>query len=75
MNWEIKRSWGSGHTVSPSIGLGGPGGKAIEKFTIFSLELVWYSLLKIIKLKLSVSNNKNCYYNIKYPVMFAFGSS
>ena len=35
---------------------GGP--VSLEKFTIFSLKLVWYSLLKIIKLKLSVSNKK-----------------
>ena len=31
---------------------GGPEGKAHGKLTIFSLKLVWYSLLEIIKLKL-----------------------
>ena len=53
---ERKCSWGSGCTVRPSMGLWEPGGKLLEKITIFSLELVWYSLLKILKLKLSVSN-------------------
>ena len=40
------------------MGSGGPGGEALEKVTIFSLKLVWYSLLKKIKLKLSVSNKR-----------------
>ena len=42
---------------------GGPGSKPLEKF-IFSLKIVWHSLLEIIKLKLSVSNKKlynQCY--------------
>ena len=58
VNWEIKCNWGSERTVSPSMGSGGPGGEALEKVTIFSLKLVWYSLLKKIKLKLSVSNKR-----------------
>ena len=29
---------------------GGPGDKDIKKFTMFGLKLVWYSLLKMIKL-------------------------
>ena len=62
MNWEIKHSWGSGCTVSLSIGLGGPVGKAYEKFTLFSLKLVWYSHLQTLKLELSVSNKKNLFF-------------
>ena len=58
MNWEIKHSWGSGCTVSLSIGSGGPVGKAYEKFTLFSLKLVRYSHLKTLELELSVSNKK-----------------
>ena len=41
-----KCSWGLGCTVRPSMGSAGPGGKPHEKLTIFSLELVWYSLFK-----------------------------
>ena len=33
----------------------GPRGKAFGKCTIFSFKLVWYSLLEIVKLKLTVS--------------------
>ena len=44
--------------MRPSMGSGGPGGKALEKFTIFSLQLVWHGLLKIMKLKLSIFNKK-----------------
>ena len=36
----------------------GPGGKTLENFTIFSFKLVGYSLAKMIKLKLFVSNTK-----------------
>ena len=43
---------------------GGPGSKALEKCSIFSLKLVWYSLLKVIKNCLYLI--KNCYYNLKY---------
>ena len=56
MNWEIKCIWGSGCTVRPSMGSERPEGKALEKFTVLNLKLVWYSPLNIIKLKLSVSN-------------------
>ena len=56
MNWEIKCSWGSGCIVSPLNGsVKDHGGKAPEKIKIFSLKLVLYSLLKIIKLKLKLS--------------------
>ena len=59
--------WG---VLSPSVGsVGDQGGGSLGKFTIFSLKLVWCSLLEIIKLKLSVYYIyliKNCYYNLKY---------
>ena len=42
-----------GHCESLSGFSGEPGGKTLGKFTIFSLKLVWYSLLEIIKLQLS----------------------
>ena len=42
MNWEIKCNWGSGggHCEPLSEFSGGPGGKALGTFTIFSLKLV-----------------------------------
>ena len=56
-----KMQLGPGCTVSPSMGSVRPGSKSLEKFTIFSMKLIWDSLLEIIlKLKLSVSN-KNSY--------------
>ena len=58
MDLEIRHSWRSGCTVGLSVGSGGPGGKALEKFMIFSLSLSWYSLSEILKLKLSASNKK-----------------
>ena len=75
-----KTQLGSGHTVRPSMGLGGSGSKTFEKITIFSLKIGWYSLLKMINLKLSVSNeNKNkkkkkkkCYYNINNALLCLF---
>ena len=49
MNWVIKCNWTlSGFSEEL-------GGKANDKFILFSLEIVWYNLLKIIKLKMSVS--------------------
>ena len=42
MNWERKCSSGSGHTVSFSMASGRAGDKAFEKFTIFSLKLVYF---------------------------------
>ena len=52
MNWEIKCSW-----VHLTMGSVGPqGGKAPEKIAIFSLKLVYDSLLQITKL--TVSNEK-----------------
>lgn len=54
----------------PHNGFGGPGGKALDKCAIFSLKLV-YSISKIMKLKLPVSNKKTAI--IKYVVVF--GSS
>ena len=66
MNWEIKHSGVSGYSVSPSMGSVGDQGAQPSKL-VFSLKLVcYYSFLKIIKLKLSVSNKKNCYCNLKY---------
>ena len=54
MNWEIKNNQGSGVHCEPLSELSeGRGGKALEKFTIFTLKLVWHSLLEIIELKLS----------------------
>ena len=41
MNWEIKRSWGSGYTVSPTMGSGKVVGKALEESTIFGVKVVW----------------------------------
>ena len=40
MNWETKCSWGSGCTVNSLVVSRGPGGKALEKFTIFSLKYI-----------------------------------
>ena len=62
MNWEIKCSQGSGRTVTPQMVLaeqGGGGGKYFKKLIKFSLKIARYSLLKIIKLKMSGSNKKN----------------
>ena len=40
MNWEIKCNLGSGGHCEPLSGVSeGPGGKALGKFTIFSLKL------------------------------------
>ena len=53
MNWEIKRNWESGRYCEPLTGFtGGPGDRTLGMFTIFSLKLVWYSLLETKKLKL-----------------------
>ena len=41
---------------------------ALEKFTLFSLKLVWYSLLKILRLKLSIWQ-KNYYYDVRYALL------
>ena len=74
---QKNHSKGSWPNVSPSMDALGPGGKWIEKFTTFSVKIVYisrYNLLKL-KLRLSVSNTKNCYFNIKYAVIFLFGSS
>ena len=53
-----------------------PLGKALEKFALFSLKLVWYSLFKIVKLKLSVSNKKLLFWfkigTIRCMVFFVF---
>ena len=38
MNWEIKYSWGFQGHCEPLRG--GPGGKALRAFTLFSLKLV-----------------------------------
>lgn len=46
------------------MGSGQPGGKELENLTIFSLKIEWYSLLKTLKLKLSLM--KNYYYDISY---------
>ena len=40
----------------------GPGGKTLENFTIFSFKLVGYSLAKMIKLKLFVSNTNSFWF-------------
>ena len=79
MNWELKHSWVPGFSVSPSLDsvgdFGSEGGGGLHKFATFSLKLVWYSLLKIIKLKLSVTNKKLLLrFNI-CTVMFVFGFS
>ena len=73
LNCGVKYSWGSECTMSPSMGSGEPEGKALAKCTIFTLKLIWYSLLKIIKLKLSVSNKKlNIMWNMCSYVCFWF---
>ena len=41
MNWEIKRSGGSGYTVIPTMGSGKIVGKALEESTIFGVKVVW----------------------------------
>ena len=70
---ENKMHLRSRHTVSPSVGSGRPGGKSLEKSTTFSLRLVWYTLLKIIKLNLSVSNKKLLlWYKVCSYVCFRF---
>ena len=43
MNWEVKCNFESGE------------GKVLGKFTVLNLKLMWYSLLGIMKLELSVS--------------------
>ena len=41
MKWEIKGNCGSEGRSKPLIGFsGGPGGRALGKFTIFNLKLV-----------------------------------
>ena len=58
INWETKRKWESRGHYEPLSGFRRVGGgKVLEKFTVFSLKLA-YSLLEIMKLKLSVISNK-----------------
>ena len=45
MDWEIRHSYESRRTVNPSMVSRKPGGKELEKITIFSLKLA-YRLLK-----------------------------
>ena len=72
MNWEIKMQLDVWAHHEPISGFsGGPEGTVLEKFIIVSLKLIWCNLLKITKLKLSVSN-KNCYYNLKYAQLCLF---
>ena len=72
INWEIKCSWRSESCELLSGIIGGPTGKALEKFAIFSLKLVLYTLLKIIKLKLSVSIQKTTILILKYAQLYVF---
>ena len=66
VNWKLKCNWGSGGHCEPLSSFSeGRAGKTFGKFRIFSLKLVWYSLLEIIKLKLY----------LKYAVMFVVVSS
>ena len=52
MIWEIKCNWGSGGHCEPFVGfIGGPGGKALGKFTIFCAMIVTDKLRKIQKMK------------------------
>ena len=51
LNWEIKQKWGLVGTVSPSVGSVGKevaGGEVLEKFTIFSLKLVYSFLVETV---------------------------
>ena len=55
LNWEMKCNWGSEWPYDPLGGFsGGAGSQPLGTFAMFSLELGWYSLLEIIKLKLSM---------------------